>query len=272
VGDSDPEVRGDGRMNIRFVTTAVRMTLSQQMAYKLNFIVSTLTLISFDLLVPLMTILIYTNTAGFSGWSFHEILFFQGIFLFINGFDRMFFQGVDWTLSYDVRSGNFDRYLLYPVDVLAYLSLSNLGIEHAANLVIGTGLVIYSAGQMQLQLTFLGVLQAVGFVLLAILFLLGLSLFKFAIIIRAVFIGRLGEFFRQLKSYGEYPVDIYNRLLQTVFRYVLPLAVLSYYPSTAILGRPHEGFFLIAGIITAFFMSSLWFWKRTLREYTSAGG
>jgi ABC-2 type transport system permease protein len=255
-----------------FIITSLKMRLSEQMVYKFNFILRVMTLLSFDLVLPLVTILIYIRSEGFPGWDFHQILMFQGIFIFINSIDRMFFQRVDWSLSYDVRSGDFDRYLLYPINPLAYISLTNFGFEHIADFFIGIGLVAYSAAMLSLSPTLGQVLLFLGYLFLALLFVFSIAVFKYSIIIRAVRMGRLGELFRVAKTYGQYPVDIYRGFLSSVFRYMIPLAVLAYYPSNVLLGRAAENFFVIALIIGIIFTLCVMLWNNTLKYYTSAGG
>ncbi len=248
------------------------MTLSREMAYKFNFIVRTLTLLSFDLVMPLITILIYLSTKGFPGWSFEQILLFQGIFLIINSIDRIFFQAVDWTLTHSVRTGSFDRYLLYPMNTLAYLSFNNLNFEHLANLLIGIGLLVYSALQLNLVITFSTVLLVAAAFGFAALFIYSMAILRFAIIIRAVIIGRIGELFRIIKTFGEYPVSIYNKFLSSVFRYVIPLTVLSTIPSRVLLSNIENTMYLSFIAIFILFLLCQSFWNSTLKNYESAGG
>ena len=256
----------------RFFKAAVAMRISEEMAYKFNFLLRILTLMTFDFIMPFITILVYLNSNGFAGWDFSQILLFQGVFIMVNALDRMFFQRVDWSLSYDVRSGSFDRYLLFPVNTLAYISFINFGLEHVADFFIGIAVIIYSVARMPNVITLSNILFFIGFIMLALIFVLSLAILKYSIIIRAVRIGRLGEFFRTIKEYGQYPVDIYGSFLSSVFRYIIPLTILAYYPSSALLNKGSQEFLLIAGIIIAFFILCHTLWKRTLKYYTSAGG
>ncbi|MCM2326177.1 MAG: ABC-2 family transporter protein, partial [Candidatus Woesearchaeota archaeon] len=128
---------------MRYFIQSFKMALGSEIAYRFNFVLRTLTLISFDLIMPFITLVIYMSTKGFPGWTIEQMILFQGIFIFINAIDRLFFQQVDWSLSHMVRSGEFDRVLLYPVNVLACLSFSNLGISHLANMIIGIVAIIY---------------------------------------------------------------------------------------------------------------------------------
>jgi ABC-2 type transport system permease protein len=255
-----------------FFVESVKLRIEEQMMYKLNFIIRMITLMSFDLVFPLVTILIYMTSNGFPGWSFEQILLFQGIFIMINSIDRMFFQRVDWSLAYDVRAGLFDRYLLYPINALVYISFTNFGLEHIADFILGTGLIIYSVIKLHIVLTFSNVFLFLGFIIIGLLFILTLAILKFSIIIRVVKIGRLGEFFRTLKNYGQYPVEIYNAFLSSVFRYIIPLTLLGYIPSLILLNKMTENFFIAGFVVFISFVLSIMLWKSSLKKYTSAGG
>ena len=258
--------------HLRFFIACLKMTIEEQMAFKLNFILRTMTLLSFDMVLPFVTILIYLNTEGFPGWDLYQIILFNGVFIFINSIDRMFFQRVDWSLSYDVRGGNFDRYLLYPVNTLAYISFTNLGIEHFADFLIGIALIAFSFLKLNLALGINGIILFFAYLSLAIVFIFTLAIIKYSLFIRFVKLGRVGELFRVIKTYGQYPADIYGGLMSSILRYIIPLAILAYYPSMALLNLGKENFFAIAFIIIALFFLSYHIWKNTLKQYTSAGG
>lgn len=271
--DSLEKIRGAGRMKLfNFFIGSMKLRLEEQMMYKANFIIRMITLMSFDLVLPLVTILIYLKSNGFPGWDFNQILLFQGIFIFVNSLDRMFFQRVDWSLGYDVKSGVFDRYLLYPMNTLAYITFTNFGFEHIADFVLGIGLVIYALIKLKLTLTFLNLSLFIGSLLIALLFIFSLAMLKFSIIVKFVKVGRLGEFFRAVKNFGQYPVNIYSTFLSSIFRYIIPLTLLAYIPSMILLDAISSGFLIAVAVTLVFFVFTLVLWKDTLKHYTSAGG
>ena len=257
---------------INFFIGCVKKRLSEEMAYKSNFIISMMTLLTFNIILPFVTILIYLNTEGFKGWSFDQILLFQGIYILVNSIDSMFFQRVDWTLSYDVRSGYFDRYLLYPINTLAYISFTNFSIEHIADFVLGIVIIIYSLVHMATIFTIQKVVLFFGFFALALIFVFSLAILKYAIILKAVKIGRLGEFFRTVLSYGQYPIDIYGKVLSTFFKYLLPLAVIAYFPSKVLLDFGISNILMIISSVIIILVLCILLWNNAIKNYTSAGG
>ena len=116
------------------------------------------------------------------------------------------------------------------------------------------------------------IVTALAYVLLAFIFVFSLAILKNAIIIKAVKLGRVGEFFRVIKNYGQYPADIYSSGISTVFRYLIPLALLAYYPSTVLIEKADNNLMLVALVTITIFLLSRYYWQSTLKSYTSAGG
>ena len=242
------------------------------MVYKVNFLIRMVTLLSFDLVLPFVTIMIYQKTNGFANWSFNEILLFQGVFILVNGIDKFFFRRSNWFLASDVRNGNFDRYLLYPVDTVQYVAFVNLAVEEVAQILIGASLIVYSIFKLNIILNFWNVFLFIVFILLGVLFLFSLQLIQYSVILRSVMIGRLGEFMNTVKRYGEYPVEIYNLSVSFVLRYAMPLAILAYYPSELLLRNISSNVIIAVVIIFIFLAFSIVFWRSSLKNYASAGG
>ncbi|MEM2138881.1 MAG: ABC-2 family transporter protein [Candidatus Woesearchaeota archaeon] len=255
-----------------FFIKSIKLRIQEQMMFKANFILMMFTLLSFDLALPLITILIYMNTNGFPGWSFNEILLLQGIFMLINSIDRMFFQRVDWSLSYDVRNGMFDRYLLYPVDTLKYISFTNFGLEHIADFLLGIVLIIYSSIKLNIVFTLDKIILFLIFLFTALLFIFSIAILRYSIIINAVKIGRLGEFMRTIKNYAQYPNEIYGNFLGFIFRYLIPLTALAYIPSKILIESYKNNLIYTFIVVVLFFILSNYLWKKAIKKYSSAGG
>jgi ABC-type uncharacterized transport system permease subunit len=84
-------------------------------------------------------------------------------------------------------------------------------------------------------------------------------------------IDHLTMVFRDTMSMVRIPVDVYSEPLRGILTFVVPLGIMMTFPPKALMG-------LLSGplIFTSFFIafltlaSTLFFWKRSLREYQSA--
>src|SRR5690606_27676362 len=94
------------------ISAVIRVKIAELMAYRSHFFLSVLLLIIGDLVVPLITLLIYQSGASFPGWSLHEALLVQAIFVLGKGVAFPFFFGMVGTTLSLVREGTFDLLLL----------------------------------------------------------------------------------------------------------------------------------------------------------------
>ena len=83
---------------IKLLFKSIETELSKEMVYKWNFIIKILSLISVDIVSPLVTLLIYQKTLGIPGWSFEQFILFQGTFIFVMGFNRMTQISLAWKV------------------------------------------------------------------------------------------------------------------------------------------------------------------------------
>jgi ABC-2 type transport system permease protein len=107
-----------------------------------------------------------------------------------------------------------------------------------------------------------------GVAILYALFVLVLSMaFLF------VKIDNLSYLMASIFDAARWPSSIFRGALALIFTFVIPLAVMTTYPSLALLGRVGAGRVAIATVVAAFFVAlSRLAWVRAIRRYTSAGG
>jgi ABC-2 type transport system permease protein len=248
------------------------MLISKDMMYKANFIIRFLTLSTLDLLMPLVTILIYNNTAGFRGWNLEEILLFQSLVIFTRGLDRLLFWRIGWEVGSLVREGTLDRMLLLPVNTVYYLMVTSMGFEQLPEILIAIALFIYAAIKLHLLISFTIVIELIAYLLLAVLFLYSMMLIRIAIIAVNVKATRIGELLRVIKSFGEYPTDIFSQYLRIIFDYVFPLSLIAFYPASILLNRARGNFVLISLSVISIWLVGEYVWRKALNSYSSAGG
>jgi ABC-2 type transport system permease protein len=257
---------------VKYYMQAIKMVIAREMMYRINFFIRMITLFCFELMGPLITTLIYMSSKGILGWSLYEILLLQAVFMFINSIERMFFQRTDWSLSMYVRSGSLDRFLLYPIDTLTLISANNFTPEQIFTNVLSIILFIYSFIQLNISLTWMMILKFIILFIFALVFIYSMAMLRFSIIIRVVVMNRLGELHRTIKNFALYPINVYGPILSAFFKYILPISILTNYPTAVILNRSLENIqYVILSIIILFILTRL-FWKNAIKNYASAGG
>jgi ABC-2 type transport system permease protein len=84
-------------------------------------------------------------------------------------------------------------------------------------------------------------------------------------------IDSLVMIYRSFSNAATVPTDIYSSILRFLLNYVIPITVIFTLPAKALLNILTPPGVLYSFVFTySFLFFSLWFWKYSLRHYTSA--
>ncbi|MDR0443561.1 MAG: ABC-2 family transporter protein [Treponema sp.] len=251
--------------------TCVTIAVAQALSYRLNFVLSLLITLGFNILFPLVTILIYGAGASFPGWTFYEVLLIQSVYTLSLGFACIMFSSVLWATMQHIREGSFEVVLLKPLNPLFFLIASNFDMG-SFGLIIGggvlfgfslahTGLVSIIAIP-QFLLLFAG-----GFAVMA-----GLQMIMAATSFKWVGNSRIPEIFDSIMTFGKYPVTIFPNVVKGITTFVIPVSMIGFFPASALLGRL-ETTALFAVIPCGLFMLfGIWLYHYMVRLYEGVGG
>lgn len=250
------------------------MELSTITTYRIAFFLNSLSLILGGITGPLAVLFIYNVSPGFSGWTFAEMLVFLGTIEITFGLNHALVLGFSWVTADLIINGKFDTILLSPVNTLGYM-LSRV-IDYDGFVQIITGFVIVVIGLVSgsynpgfTNWLFFAFLVIDGFLLwLSFSLLIGSLCFKYE---------RSDEWFTivfNLAKFGDYPLNVYGSVLSFVFTFIVPLGLISYYPSNFLLGKLTDLglFFELTGLMLMITFLSIKFYMRSLKNYSSAGG
>ncbi|MGM0881580.1 MAG: ABC transporter permease [Bacillota bacterium] len=249
-----------------------KLSLDRDMAYRADFFLNLLISLVFTSMGPIVQYLIFTQTNGYPGWNTDQILLFQGILLLSMGFNNTVLSEVRGKAVDIMRNGDFDRYLIKPYPAIGLLLVGGFSLKHVGSLIAGTVITSYMLVKMHLTPSFTDIVLFLWFIAAAVFVYMGLTIIFCGVVIVLIQMGRLGDFFNNVLRFAGYPIEIYNGLFRTAFVTLLPLAVLAYLPTQALLHRLDWS--MIWGSFGALliFVLSLKFWNSCIRKYTSAGG
>lgn len=183
---------------------------------------------------------ILTRFEAIGGWSLGEIAFLYGLRLTVHAVAGVL-AGPFFGLEWQVRSGQFDRYLVRPVSPLLQFMTQSVQVSVLGDLLGGLAIFLAAAALTEVAWTPI----AFGYLLLAIL---GGALVELA---TRILIGAMT--FRTLSSaplmflsdsvfstYANYPLSIFGSALAWIFTFLVPLAFVAYLPATVLLDRTAE--------------------------------
>ena len=260
------------RRLLRTYGVIIKNTLASRMAYRFDFFTGVFVSLLGEMLLPVVTLVIYSTGASYPGWSIHEVLLIQSVFIMSTAVANMLFFGVVVLVMEHIREGTFDLFLIKPAPVTLLVLGLSFSFEHVFVLSGGLALFIYAlsvlpAPSLLAWTQFILVFVLAVAVLLGFVFLLAATLFKW------VGNSRLFEVFESITQFGRYPVSIYSKSFRALITYVIPIALLGTIPATVLLQPDGLRNLLMAAAAAVIFLSiGFAVWRLMLKSYTSTGG
>ncbi|MGN0666419.1 MAG: ABC transporter permease [Huintestinicola sp.] len=256
---------------IKIYLSCLKIAFSKAAAYRANFILGNLITLLSNVLFPIVTLLIYSNGASFPEWDMWEVLLIQSVFSMSSGAASMIFQSVLWVTMNHIQEGSFETVLLKPLSPLFYITAANFDPESIGLFLGGLIMTVFSASKT-------GISGARGVICFVILFLSGLAvisgldLIMAAISFKWVGNSRIPEIFDSIKAFGKYPQVILPKAVQVLTSLIIPVAVIGFYPASALLGRLDNTAFVSVIPCMAFFAFGIWIYHLMVKLYEGVGG
>lgn len=207
-----------------------------------------------------------------NGWSFDELMLVYGLLTISRALSQIFGAGL-WSFGSDyVRSGEFDRFLVRPVDPLFHLLASRMDQEGIGNLLVGGFLVAKAGAALEIVWTpvkLLYLLVAIpsgGLILMAITLITAVSAFWLRDAMPVMWSVQ------HTQEFAKFPLTIFRQSVAAVLTWVVPVGFASFYPATYLLGRAPDTLPWAGPVVAlALFGLGYRFFQFGLRRYGSTG-
>ncbi len=203
-----------------------------------------------------------------AGYNAHQAVFFFLVFNLLDILAQFFFREA-FRFRPKIVTGDFDLTLIKPISPL-FLSL--MGGADMVDLITIPPLIIatwYIASL--LHPTFIGVILFILLLLNGLLIATAFYIIVLSLGIITLEIDHTIMIYRDLTSFGRFPVDIYKQPLQGVLTYLIPVGIMVTFPAKALMGIIGAGGIIISFLVgIAAILISLKFWNFALTKYTSA--
>jgi ABC-2 type transport system permease protein len=212
-----------------------------------------------------------------NGWSFRDMAFLYGLWMVGHALNNTFFSAIG-DIPEHIRDGEFDRFLVRPLDTLfAAITLPGqiFPDELILALVYFTAAVSYSHVQVDALFIVFVPLIAIGGAGID----LGISLMISTVAFWFIRVDALRWIVLQLEQeFTRYPLAIYSRGVRLLLAFVFPFAFMNYFPATYFLHKTENGLSLppAVGLLTpligtAFVALAYGFWRLGLKRYQGVG-
>lgn len=224
-------------------------------------------ILRFSLFIGFLYFLIQ-GTNGLAGYSGNQAVFFFLVFNLVDVFAQFFFREV-YRFRPKIVSGDFDLSLIKPANALFVSLLGGADVIDFFTIPPLLIAVFYVGSQFHPN-----ILYTTYFILLLLNGFLIAVAFHIAVLAMGIITLEIDHtimIYRDLTSFGRFPVDIYKQPLQGLLTYLIPVGIMITFPAKALMGLVGGNGVLISlaiGILALFL--SFRFWNFALKKYASA--
>lgn len=256
---------------IHIYKECIRAAFITAATYRINFFLNTVIMLLGDILFPLLTVLIYGSGTGFTGWSIYEVLLIQSVFTMSMAIADMSFHGILWATMSAVREGNFEMVLLMPVETKLLLMAKTFSIDGIGLFLGGLAIFILSLGHIGMPSLIMW-LHFLAMFIIGLMVMLGIALMMAATSFKWVGNSRIPEIFDSLRNFGKYPQSIFPKVIMVVSSYLIPVAMIGFFPAAALMGKGSYGMFVAIIPCIAFMLLGMYLYRWMIRLYQGVGG
>ena len=213
-----------------------------------------------------------------NGWTMKEMFFlFSLIFLSYSIMILLFTNIRDF--DYLIHSGEFDRYLVRPRNLLFQVIASDsdyfAGIGHGA---VGLVLFFSTTNSLGIEWNCRSIIYFLVTLLGGVAIQFSIFMFFACTSFWTIKSENLRYFiFNNTRKFAGYPISIYPAIIQKILIFVVPFAFVNYFPAQYFLRKPDMGLYWggyiyltpIVGILTVILVYVLW--RVGLKHYSSTG-
>ena len=256
---------------------SVKLEVQRQMEYP-SFLIGWFISNPLQFILILITIWATINNFGsLGGWAYEQIVFMYGISIVSHGLSIILFVQT-WYMDSSILYGEFDRYLLRPMNVFFQFCISFFNLIGLTDLLPATVILTYGC-------ILVGFVPGIFNIIKLIVVILSATMIRGAIYL---FIGSVAFYIKGRNSLAGitttlyqyttmYPLSIYPRIIQVIFTFIIPLGFVSFYPASDFLDietgiMPTSNLWIIcAGVAILTFYLAYVFFKNGMKRYESAG-
>ncbi|MEY8266880.1 ABC-2 family transporter protein [Lachnospiraceae bacterium 64-25] len=185
--------------------------------------------------------LVFEQIPSLKGWTLDQLIFIYGFAQIPRGIDHLFTDNV-WLVAWRlVLNGDFDRYMLRPMNIFFQVIAEKLQPDALGELLVGTILVVRSLSKgIVITDSVHGILFFVSIFAGALIYT-SIKLFfaSFAFWIKVS--GPFLQLAYETADFAKYPTEIYAKGIRFLITWVIPFAFVAYLPASFFLKREASG-------------------------------
>jgi ABC-2 type transport system permease protein len=256
---------------LRIALLHLRVGIMTDLQYRVNFALQLLQSLLSLAVGLVMLALVYSHTSELNGWSQPELMAVLGVQIVVGGFIRALIQPNMMRFTQEVQDGKLDHALTKPVDAQMLVSVRQVEIWQAVDVLTGGAVIAVAMVRLEGGL---GLLDVLGFAVALVFGAVLLYCFWMLLATLAFWVvnlWHLPDLFDGVFQTGRWPVGVYPTWLRFSVTFLVPVAFAVTVPAEAVTSRLEwQTLAFAAGLAVVFFAVTRWFWRFGLRNYSGA--
>lgn len=256
------------KLYMHYVSVNIRSAMQYQASFWLTVIGQFL--VSFNVFLGIF--FMFQRFSNVKGFTYSEVVLCFSIILMEFSLAEMYARGFD-TFSGMVRRGEFDRVLVRPRSEVLQVLGSKFELTRIGRMFQAVVMFVYGIAKSDVAWTPTKILTVI-FMLIG-----GTALFTGLFLVYAAlcFFTLEGlEFMNILtdgaREYGKYPIGVYGKRMLQITTFIIPYALVQYYPLLYILGRTDNVLYMFLPLLAVLFLLPCYaLWRFGVRHYKSSG-
>jgi ABC-2 type transport system permease protein len=242
------------------------------MEYRANFIIGATSTIFLQAAGLLAIWVVMRQIPSLNGWSFDEVLLVYGLITLSKSINHMFADNL-WTIGMQyIRTGDFDRFLVRPINPLFHLLADRFCHDGLGNFLVGAALVAKASLALGLSWTPVNLVYLVVAVLSGGAIFIALNLITATSAFWLMDSIPVTQIIFNTHEFAQYPLTIYPRAISLVLTWLIPYGFASFYPANHLLGRDIGALAWLGPIVAAVLMLVAYrVWSFGLKHYAGTG-
>lgn len=242
------------------------------MEYRVNFLIGATSTIFLQAAGLLMIWVVMSQIPDINGWTLPQVLLIYGLLTLAKSINHMFADNL-WTIGWSyIRTGQFDRFMVRPINPLFHLLADRFCHDGIGNFLVGGALIAIAFQALGLPwspLNILAVLIAViggGVIFIALNLITATTAFW---IIESIPVTQIVF---NTHEFARFPLTIFPDAIRVALLWLIPYGFASFVPASQILGRDYGGLIWLGPFVAlALAVISYRVWLFGLKHYGSTG-
>ncbi len=217
---------------LRLYRVLVAQFLKTIMQSRVDFLIGLLGFFFTQVMGIAFLYLVFQQIPDLQGWTLDQLIFIYGFAQIPRGIDHLFTDNI-WLVAYRlVINGDFDRYMLRPMNIFFQVIAEKLQPDALGELLIGTILVVRSLTKGIVIVDGLHVALFFVSIFAGALIYTSIKLFFASLAFWLKVSGPFLQIAYDMANFAKYPTEIYSKGVRFLITWVIPFAFVAYLPAS----------------------------------------